>query len=519
VENYAIPSLGFLIVVVVGFLFTFLRGRRSERVMALVVGLGLLLLPLGVFVLSWVAEAIFHAKVAARYLILIIPLYSLSLGLGIRVLWQKRPILAILAVLFILGCLSYTLAGYYAERYRTYHLPAMASYIAAHSEPDQAVVFYTDRRWPIQVYHVKTELRWYAIPYGAKMTPQEADHWLAPVLEKHDAIWLVTIPEAGVSDPKGEIPIWLKSRLHRVWSQDYGDTNLTLFARDGSSVPRKARLTSTVIHNQRKVDLGGLVFLGFDRLPKHVRTGDTLYVTTYWQASGSPDARYSAEVALVDADGVRFWGRNRQAVDVEKDELRPGDTIQFQHKLNIGPNRAAGRYGLELVTESLASGERLSLPLGEVNIEGVPKLSKDWRPASLSGAALGGVVQLVGYEMSSHSLKPGEMLRISLFWRALAEMDTSYTVFVQLLDESNRVWLQRDTAPARGTCPTHSWSPGDMVRDDYSFSIPEEAASGERKIIVGMYNPATLKRLPLLDKNGKPTGEDKVFLEPVQIGG
>ncbi|MFH1486212.1 MAG: glycosyltransferase family 39 protein, partial [Chloroflexota bacterium] len=148
VENYAIPSLGFLIVVVVGFLFTFLRGRRSERVMALVVGLGLLLLPLGVFILSWVVEAIFHAKVAARYLILMIPLYSLSLGLGIRVLWQKRPILGILALLFILGCLGYTLAGYYAERYRTYHLPAMASYIAAHSEPDQAVVFYTDRRWP-----------------------------------------------------------------------------------------------------------------------------------------------------------------------------------------------------------------------------------------------------------------------------------------------------------------------------------------------------------------------------------
>jgi hypothetical protein len=57
--------------------------------------------------------------------------------------------------------------------------------------------------------------------------------------------------------------------------------------------------------------------------------------------------------------------------------------------------------------------------------------------------------------------------------------------------------------------------PGEIVVDRYDIPIAADAAPGQAAIEVGMYDPATMQRLPVQD----PTGAlgDRILLAEVQI--
>lgn len=128
---------------------------------------------------------------------------------------------------------------------------------------------------------------------------------------------------------------------------------------------------------------------------------------------------------------------------------------------------------------------------------------------------LGGRVALVGYDLEPAHPRPGDTLHLTLYWQALAQMDTPYTVFTHLLDESGALRGQQDNMPARGELPTTCWRPGEYVADPYDISIASDAPSGWYTLQVGMYNLATSERLSVSDPSGQPS--DRVLLAPVQV--
>jgi DNA topoisomerase IB len=96
-------------------------------------------------------------------------------------------------------------------------------------------------------------------------------------------------------------------------------------------------------------------------------------------------------------------------------------------------------------------------------------------------------------------------------------MKTSYTVFVHLLDAQSRTWGQRDNLPAKGTHPTTSWLPGEVVIDEYEITVDAGAPAGEYQIEVGMYDLATMLRLPANDEQGNPLPDDRILLSKVRV--
>ena len=90
----------------------------------------------------------------------------------------------------------------------------------------------------------------------------------------------------------------------------------------------------------------------------------------------------------------------------------------------------------------------------------------------------------------------------------------SYTVFVHLIDGGNRIWGQRDSVPGNGTLPTTGWVEGEVIADEYEFTIKPDAPPGEYLIEVGMYDPQTGHRLPVL---GGPRPEDRILLNEVIV--
>jgi 4-amino-4-deoxy-L-arabinose transferase-like glycosyltransferase len=127
-------------------------------------------------------------------------------------------------------------------------------------------------------------------------------------------------------------------------------------------------------------------------------------------------------------------------------------------------------------------------------------------PVLATGLQLGQVVELVGLQVGRETISAGKDLDVILYWRALAPMDTSYTVFLQAVDRNGTKAGQVDRLPCDGGCLTTTWRPGDIVGQHYHLAIAPDAAAGSYEVITGMYDLTTGEQLPALDAPGRQTG-------------
>ena len=86
-------------------------------------------------------------------------------------------------------------------------------------------------------------------------------------------------------------------------------------------------------------------------------------------------------------------------------------------------------------------------------------------------------------------------------------MAVDYTVFVQALAADGRVAAQSDSQPVAGTYPTGIWSPGEVVADTHRLTLPP----GEYRLVAGMYDLATMKRLPRRNRRHRSLFDLKVL--------
>jgi hypothetical protein len=78
-----------------------------------------------------------------------------------------------------------------------------------------------------------------------------------------------------------------------------------------------------------------------------------------------------------------------------------------------------------------------------------------------------------------------------------------------MIDEAGNIVAQADSHPREGRYPTWLWESGEIVEDAHTFdSTPE---TGRYRILIGLYDPATGLRLPLI-VDGQPVAGDAVTL-------
>ncbi len=119
-------------------------------------------------------------------------------------------------------------------------------------------------------------------------------------------------------------------------------------------------------------------------------------------------------------------------------------------------------------------------------------------------ANFSGQIKLLGYTLNAEKIKPGDSVQLTLYWQALANMETSYTVFTHLIDENERIMGQKDNHPVSGLYPTTEWTPGEEVVDRYEIATGPEIPPGEYSIEIGLYELESGERLPILDVMGLP---------------
>jgi len=300
-----------------------------------------------------------------------------------------------------------------------------------------------------------------------------------------------------------------------------------------------ARVKEPQIDYPMVVDFGGLLrFLGFNLNQEEGTTSLALY----WQPLLPLERDYRIYPFFYDEEGriiedttlrpmtTALWYPTSRWQEGEVVEMKTlpwdvGDDFHIGLGVSEGENWQiiGDRLLLEVVTSTLVAspfdGEtalellevRDGQPVTRRRIFEIPQIAQPLR------ATLGDKAMLLGYDLNRARLKPGGTLNLTLYWRAMAEMEEDYTVFTHLMDKEGRIWGQKDNFPAGGTRPTSGWLVGEIVVDEYDIPVRGDTPPGEYTIEIGMYDLISGERLAALDAEGERLADDRVILTKVEV--
>jgi hypothetical protein len=126
----------------------------------------------------------------------------------------------------------------------------------------------------------------------------------------------------------------------------------------------------------------------------------------------------------------------------------------------------------------------------------------------------GGVVDLIGSEIRTPQVQPGQGVEVITYWRINTLTDQEATLFTHLLsgDSARPVLAQQDSLDV----PSYYWLPGDAFAQVHRFIIPADAQPGTYPLEVGFYTSADQKRWPVSDSSGNSVG-DHVIIGSVTV--
>ncbi len=133
-------------------------------------------------------------------------------------------------------------------------------------------------------------------------------------------------------------------------------------------------------------------------------------------------------------------------------------------------------------------------------------------------ANLADLIVLEQAEVLQARFRPGDVLAVSLRWRALTAIPTRYVVFVHLLGPTGELVAQEDVEPLHGLQPTDTWIPRTSLWDIHQLHIPSNAPSGTYQIRTGMYpqgDPAN--RLRVVDPGEAEVEFNSILIAEVEI--
>ncbi|MBI3287420.1 MAG: glycosyltransferase family 39 protein [Chloroflexi bacterium] len=146
---------------------------------------------------------------------------------------------------------------------------------------------------------------------------------------------------------------------------------------------------------------------------------------------------------------------------------------------------------------------------------GLPGEIPSDRITHLRRILLGEEIEFLGYDLPRTRLTPGEIVPVTLFWRARGPIADRYKVFIHVLDSAERIVAQRDSEPGGGALPTTTWTVGETILDREGVLLPPDTPPGEYRIAVGVYHWISGERLPVQEEGGPL--DTRFLLLPIRI--
>jgi hypothetical protein len=281
-----------------------------------------------------------------------------------------------------------------------------------------------------------------------------------------------------------------------------------------------------------RADVGGqLRLLGYDIEDTSAGPGEPFRFTLYWEAQREMDRNWSVfchvldrETGLPTTTRDRYPGQGLLATSLMEPGLLWADRYVVQLPETVyAPTEAV----LEIGLYDVANGERppIIVEVGdEVEVvENALRFQPLYvvpRPGELPNPThvnLQDEMALVGWDVDRRVVRSGETMHLVLYWECLAPMDKTYVVSAQLLGESGRKAAQWDSRP--GDLDTSAWQLGQRVKDHRELAVYADVPSGAYDLRVMVYDEEAMKRMRIVDVQGRILPDDFVTLDHVRVSG
>ncbi|MCR4408204.1 MAG: hypothetical protein NUW24_15005 [Anaerolineae bacterium] len=134
---------------------------------------------------------------------------------------------------------------------------------------------------------------------------------------------------------------------------------------------------------------------------------------------------------------------------------------------------------------------------------------------------LGDDIHLLGYRLEGDDgdlvFAPGETVHLTLYWQTPVPIHQDYTVFTHLLDPTGWLRGQQDNPPVYATYPTGQWAVDEIIVDKYDIALEIGAPPGKYALELGMYDPATVERLPIRGEDGTDLGDRVLLSSAIEV--
>jgi hypothetical protein len=289
---------------------------------------------------------------ATRYILWVVPFVYLLVALGIVASWRLRRPLGVVGLL-IVGLVAWLGTGYYFGAYRKSEYREMANYLRSQALPDDATILEAPRQHLLAKYYLPSAGHLYSMPAidlpdywpvtSAPVVPEEVDHELGTILQRHGKAWLILTGEdevdqgefvekylTAISYPRG-CRRWLDVRLCEFQDPDYipvTQSAQTAVGFEGGMELSEARIG---------LDESGL-------------GNRYVYVSPLWHASAKPSTDFTVTLRLLGPDGVAV----SQSDGLPIGPLLPpttwdaGDTKTGYMVLQVPETVAPGEYDLAI---------------------------------------------------------------------------------------------------------------------------------------------------------------------------
>lgn len=388
---------------------------------------------------------------------------------------------------------------YYHPRFARDDYRGIARFVAATSEPNDAVLLNAPSQIEVFDYYFNAQLAEYPLPQQRPPDAAAVRDALADIIDQHDRIFGV-FWATDESDPEGVVESWLNEHAYKALDDWYGNVRLVVYATP--SVAEQAVVERVGSRLGDNIRLEQALLEG-----RSVAAGDILTLALRWQALAPVEQRYKVFVQLLSPDNQLMAQRDAepQAGQQPTDAWQPGSTVVDRYGLWIPPGTPPAAYRLIVGMYDPQSGQRLTVtqdagPDGDWVDLGTVRVVAPASPPPVDALRLEatanrdyGALTLLGYSVDKRGaegqprapLYPGDTARITLFWRAKSEPPGDPHLTLQLM-AGDSVRAAADVTPTNGLYPAPQWAPQQVVRDPHDLPLPADLAPGRYRLQLGV---------------------------------
>ncbi len=338
---------------------------------------------------------------------------------------------------------------------------------------------------------------------------------LQDVLAARERVWLVVDDVRLEQGYRPDFQAYVRRHMEPVYH------------RQGVTAFLASDFTPPLIRGLRPVNFAGKVRLvGYELGAVHLQPGDSTSLSLFWQNQQPLAEDEVVFVHLTDRGAGFTWQEDGQPVNglFPTSRWPAGVEVWDGREITVPTDAPPGRYRLEVGWYDPVTLERLpvldeagrpqgnTLVLDYLKVTGAESLP----PQHPLAATFGDSISLLGYNLDSATLRPGEALHLRLYWQAREPVGEDYTVFVHLLSEDGRLWAQHDGLPEGGFYPTSFWDKGEVIEDEHEIALRPDTPPGAYLIVTGLYRPATGERLAV-DAMDREVADGRLLLGIVQV--